>query len=263
MKITILPKKLTAVMVTTLFAAFLIPSQAAADLLDDIVKRGTVNLCTAALAPWEYKDPASGKWEGFNPDLARLMAKELGVKIKWLELGWGTTIAGLTAGKCDIAWIAFVRTAKRAMVVDFADPHFVFGEFVAVAKDEKRFKSLDELNQPDIIFAARPDFTETLTRKYFPKAQVRVIVGDNPDGPRLEVRAGRADAAMDDGPTLAAFMKQHDWLRVLDLPSFEDNGASWAVRPGNEHLLRFLNAFLVQVKESGELDQLIDKWMKF
>jgi ABC-type amino acid transport substrate-binding protein len=231
------------------------------DLLDEITKRGSVRLCTAAAEPWEFKDPTTGKWDGYNPALAEELGKALNVKVEWVEEGWGTTIAALQANKCDIAWIAFVRSAKRALVVDFAEPHAVFGDVVGVKRTDNRFKTYADLNKASVTFAARPDYGEVLTRKYFPNAKVRVVQGDNPDAARLELQAGRADAVVDDGPTYAAFIKKHSWMKILDQPPLETNGSAWAVRPGNEHLLHFLNTFIVAMKENGILDPLQQKWL--
>ena len=54
------------------------------DLLDEITKRGSVRLCTAAAEPWEFKDPTTGKWDGYNPALA----EELGYFTLPLRPNW-------------------------------------------------------------------------------------------------------------------------------------------------------------------------------
>ena len=256
------------------FAALMMPGLAAVgaasaqesgDLLQQIIDRGTVRLCTAALAPWELKDPATGEWMGYNPDLARDFAEAINVEIEWVEAQWGTAIAALQANQCDIGWAAFARTPQRALAVEFVDPHFVFGNFIAVAADNEAVKTYEDLNNPDVIFAVRPDFSEVLIKEFFPNAQIRVIQSDNPDAPRLEVRAGRADAVVDDGPTFAEFMRKpgSDWLKVVDLPPLTANGASWFLRPGNQRLLNFLNTFLEYQKEQGRIEELTEKWMSF
>ena len=228
-----------------------------------ILDRGAVVICIPALAPWAFKNPDTDKWDGFVPGLAYQMAEELGVDIEWVELNYATTIPGLLAGKCDVAMGSFVRSAKRAIVVDFTDSHFDFGTFVAISKDDNRWTSYAQMNSPDFTFASRPDYSEVLTRKHFPNANVRVTQGDNPDSARLEVRAGRADGAVDDGPTLAMFNRQHDFLKVFDGPSLEGNGAAWAVRPGDDHMREFLNTFLLSTHETGLYQELVDKWMAF
>ena len=233
------------------------------NLVEQILDRGKIVICTASLAPWAFKNPDTNKWDGFVPELAYQLADEMGVETEWVEINYATMIPGLRAGKCDVAFGSFVRSAKRAMVVDFTDAHFVFGTFVALRKDDNRWTSYEDMNSPDFTFAARPDYSEVVTKKYFPKAKIRITQGDNNDIPRLEVRAGRADGAIDDGPTLAAFNAEHDFLQVFDGPSLEGNGAAWAVRPGNDHMREFLNIFLLSRKELGEYDRLVQKWMAF
>jgi ABC-type amino acid transport substrate-binding protein len=251
-----------------LIAALAGPRPAAAqagDLMQEIISRGTVKLCTAALAPWEFKDPNTGEWLGYNPELAQDFAKAANVKIEWVEAQWGTAIAALQAGKCDIGWAAFARTTQRALAVEFVEPHFYFGNFIAIKADNQKIKTYQDLNSPDVIFAARPDYSEVLLKQFFPKAQIKIIQSDNPDGPRLEVRANRADAVVDDGPTFAEFLRKKDnsWLKVLDLPPLTQNGAAWFLRPGNQRLLNFLNTFVEYEKEAGRIDELTKKWMSF
>ena len=233
------------------------------NLVDEVLDRGKIVLCTSSLAPWAFKNPDTNKWDGFVPELAYQMADEMGVEIDWVELNYGTMIPALLAGKCDVAFGSFVRSAKRAIVVDFTDSHFDFGTFVALRKDDERWTSYEQMNSPDFTFAARPDYSEVITKKYFPNAKVRITQGDNNDLPRLEVRAGRADGAIDDGPTLAAFNAEHDFLKVFDGASLEGNGAAWALRPGTDHMREFLNTFLLSRKELGEYDRLVQKWMDF
>jgi ABC-type amino acid transport substrate-binding protein len=256
---------LAAVMIPGLAAVGPAVAQQSGDLLQDIIDRGTVRLCTAALAPWEFKDPATGEWHGYNPDLARDFAEALGVQIEWVETQWGTAIAALQANQCDIGWAAFARTTQRALAVEFVNPHFTFGNYIAVAADNDAVQSYEDLNNPDVLFAVRPDFSEVLIKQFFPKAQIKVIQSDNPDAPRLEVKAKRADAVVDDGPTFAEFFRKpgNEWLKVLDLPPLTENGASWFLRPGNQRLLNFLNTFLDYQKEQGRIEELTERWMTF
>ena len=260
-------RKLAAVFAVVAMAVTGITQSASAqqqsNLVEQAIDQGKIVICIPSLAPWAFKNPDTDKWDGFVPDLAYLMAIEMGVDIEWVELNYATMIPGLLAGKCDVAMGSFVRSAKRAIVVDFTDSHFDFGNFVAIAKDDTRWTSYEQMNSPDFTFAARPDYSEVLTKKHFPNAKIRVTQGDNPDGPRLEVRAGRADGALDDGPTLAMFNRQHDFLKVFEGPSLEGNGAAWAVRPGSDHLRLFLNTFLLSTKEKGQYQTLVQKWMAF
>ena len=166
-------RKLAAVLAVSVMAVLGTIRSASAhpeqNLVDDILDRGEIVLCTSSLAPWAFKNPDTNKWDGFVPELAYQMADEMGVEIDWVELNYGTMIPALLAGKCDVAFGSFVRSAKRAIVVDFTDSHFAFGTFVALRKDDDRWTSYEQMNSSEFTFAARPDYSEVLTKKALPQ----------------------------------------------------------------------------------------------
>lgn len=231
-------------------------------LLDQIRERGVVRLCMASFIPYAWIDLDTDEWLGYDPELGREFAKQLNVELEIVEVQFSTAIAALQAKKCDIAWLGLVRIAKRALVVDFADPYIGWGIYVGVHRDDNRFKSYDDLNKPEITIAARPDYSGEMAKKFFPNAKHLILQTTNYDAPRMEILAGRADATVDDGPSLGLFQKEHEWFKTLvDLGPKEPNEGAFAVRPGNERLLNFINAFIAHQKEGGLIPTLMAKYM--
>lgn len=92
-----------------------------ADLLDDVKKKGTLNVGTEMqYAPFDFlKDNTQ---VGFNADLFAEIGKELGVKVKFADLPWPSVLPGLTAKKFDMVAGPVTIRAKRAEKFRFTSP---------------------------------------------------------------------------------------------------------------------------------------------
>ena len=60
-------------------------------------------------APMDYKDD-SGKWIGFDADLATAVAKDLGVKVEFVEIDWDNKILELDNKSIDCVWNGMTLT---------------------------------------------------------------------------------------------------------------------------------------------------------
>ena len=72
--------------------------------------------------PEMWKDLKTGEIKGFWMDMARKMAKDLGVEVQFIDSDWDGLIPGLQSGKFDIVLAQMAITSKRALAVDFAKP---------------------------------------------------------------------------------------------------------------------------------------------
>src|SRR5262245_62501189 len=90
----------------------------AAGLVDEIKQRGTMRFC---VADWPYltKDPKTGKWTGYDADLAEALASRFNAKVEFVDSSWGNMIPALLAKKSDVAWRGFFHPEERAKVVDY------------------------------------------------------------------------------------------------------------------------------------------------
>jgi len=129
---------LTALVVSATFLGTTRPS-GAAGLVDEIKQRGTMRFC---VADWPYlqKDPKTGKWSGYDADLAEALAGRLGAKVEFVDSSWGNMIPALLAKKCDVAWGGFFHTEERQKVVDYTKDVHNTGLVVVVKQGETRFR---------------------------------------------------------------------------------------------------------------------------
>jgi polar amino acid transport system substrate-binding protein len=81
-----------------------------------IKSQGTLIVGITDFAPMDYKD-GSDEWIGFDADMARLVADELGVDIKFVEIDWDNKIMELNSKNIDVVWNGMTLTneAKESM----------------------------------------------------------------------------------------------------------------------------------------------------
>jgi ABC-type amino acid transport substrate-binding protein len=228
--------------------------------LDVIKKRGEIQLMITNNYPYQFKEPGKDAWIGFNIDLAEILANELKVKVALSEVTWATLVPSLLAKKGDIAWTAAAMTTARAQVVWFVQPASYTSNNIVVRKGDGRFKALGDFNDDKITFAVFPGAPETLVRSFFPKAKVRSLTGDNPQLPRLEVVAGRADASITDYDTAVKFAEANPTAAVWEVAPVSVTGNHWLVRPDDEHFVRFLDAFVQDMRNRNVIVNLGEKW---
>jgi polar amino acid transport system substrate-binding protein len=230
-----------------------------ASVLNQVLKRGTLVVGTEMqFFPFEYADE-KGEPVGFDMDLARLAAKELGVQIEIKDMEFTGLIPSLQGGKVDMIISGMTGTLTRAKTVSFTEPYFVTG--LCVLLSEKRaagIRDAKELNAPDRILAVKLGTTgDLITEKRFPKAKVNRFKEET--ACVREVVTGRADAFLYDQISLVKHNKQNpDTTRVL-LKPFTYEPFAIAIRKGDFDFLNWLNMFLETIRKDGRYDELYRK----
>lgn len=232
--------------------------------LNSIVQKGQLSVCMEpGYMPFEMKDK-KGRIIGYDVDMAKRMAKEMGVKLKLVPTAWDGIIAALIVGKCDMIMSGMTITQQRNLKVNFANPYIVVGQTV-MAKKGLGVNSAKDLDKPQYTIVTKLGVTgEIATRKFFKKA--KIVTFETEADAASEVLNGKADAMVYDQPYNILFMseKGKDKLVHLDTPlTYEPLG--WAIRKGDPDFLNWLNNFLRQIKEDSVIDfynQLNNKWLR-
>jgi len=231
--------------------------------LNAIIKRGELRVgLDAGYMPFEMTTK-QGEIVGFDVDLAKEMAKAMGVKLTIVNTDFDGIIPALMADKFDIIISGITVTQERNLKINFADPYIVVGQTVLVAKKHAgTVKSYKDLNDPKYVVASRIGTTgEQAVKRLMPKAQYKSFEKES-DG-AMEVINGNADAFVYDLPFCAVFMAQQgaDKLIFLDEP-FTYEPLGFGIKPGDPDFLNWLNNFLRQIKADGRYDRIYNKWIK-
>lgn len=230
--------------------------------LEQIQRRGELRVgLEAGYMPFEMLNK-KGDLIGFDIDLARVMAKAMGVKPRFVNTQWDGIIPALLTGKFDLLMGGMTVTPERNLKVNFADPYIVIGQSVVLAKKHAgTVKDYAALNAPQFTIATKLGTTgDIAARKYLPKARIRQYESESDAA--NEVRSGRADAMVYDLPFNAIYCAQNPERLVHLKEPFTYEPLAWAVRKGDPDFLNWLNNFLMLVKGDGTYDALYRKWFE-
>jgi len=231
--------------------------------LEQILQKGELRVgFEAGYMPFEMTDQ-KGEFVGFDIDMAKMMAKAMGVKFVPVNTAWDGIIPSLITGKFDIIMSGMTVTQERNLKVNFADPYIVVGQAILLnKKHEGAITSYKDLNDSKYIVTSKLGTTgEQAVKRYIPKCTYKSF--ETETEAVLEVINGKADAYVYDQPNCVVIMAQQGVgkLVFLDEP-FTYEPLAWAVTKGDPDFLNWLNNFLRQVKNDGRYDQIYNKWIK-
>ncbi|NJB66659.1 polar amino acid transport system substrate-binding protein [Desulfobaculum xiamenense] len=231
--------------------------------IETILKSGVLRVgLDPGYAPFEMTDK-NGKVIGFDVDIAKELAKAMGVKLEVVNTDFDGIVPALLADKFDIIISGMTLTQERNLQISFADPYIAAGQAVLVNKKfEGVVKSYRDLNDPKYTVASRIGTTgEMATKRMMPKANYKSF-DKEPDG-AMDVANGQSDAFVYDLPFCVVFMAQQGGknLFILDKP-FTYEPIAMGIKRGDPDFLNFLNNFMKQIKSDGRYDRIYDKWIK-
>lgn len=231
-------KKLSLLLVACVAAMVLTASAAVSGTIDEIRERGTLRVgLEPGYMPFELTNQ-KGEIIGFDVDMAKRMAKAMGVKLELVSTAWDGIIPALMTGKFDIIMSGMTLTQERNMTVEFASPYILIGQSVLVNKKlEGKVTSYKDLNDPKYTVASKLGTTgEQATKKMIPNA--KYISYETEQEGVIEVVNGKIDAFIYDMPfnAIAASEKGAGKIFHLDEP-FTKEPLAWAVRVGDQHYI--------------------------
>jgi len=226
--------------------------------MEKIVKTGKLTIAVQTQGPPVSFVNKAGKRTGLAIELARLMAKDMGVELVIQDYDWKGLIPALKSGKADLIAADMTPTAKRHMQVVFTNPVF-YAENVAFAMKSKGFTSWSDLNKAGIkVGATQASTYATAVTAKMPKATLKEYSGGNPQTVQAVV-SGRIDGGVSDRATIASFINNNDKITVLD-GTLTKEPLGFAVRPDSMHLLTAINNYIRLIEYDGRLEETLNYW---
>ena len=241
------------------------PAAAQDDAIAQIKDAGVLRVGLAESVPFQFKDPKTNEWMGFNVDQAKELAEHLGVKLETVDSTWATLIPGLMTNKFDICMVDMFATPIRAVTVLFTNPYILVG-YKMFAPESSAATTWEDLNKPGKVFAqVSGTYDEQLARDNFPKAEVQALITDNNNTMFMEVANGNADAALMTNIGIQMFMAKNPNVKIkLIEPEriMSPTGNAYAIRPGNYHFLNMLNTWIAYNTNNGHIEEQKKKWLE-
>jgi polar amino acid transport system substrate-binding protein len=230
-----------------------------ADGLAAIRHKGTLVVGTASgYYPFEMVDKQN-QLVGFDVDIAKAIAKDLGVKLEWQNYAFSGLIPAMQSNKVDLVIAGMTATDKRKEVVDFTMPYFTSGQALLVNKNVPNIKKWQDLDQKGWVIAVSQGTTADQTAsKMFKNATVKKFDGSALAG--LELLNGHAQAVIHEVPWVAIYHRLHPAETYAILEPFTTEHLSIAVPRGNPQVVEYLNGFLTRFAKSDEYGKMYKYW---
>ena len=228
------------------------------NLLDEIKDRGTLRVgMVLQFEPQMYIDE-NGEPAGYDVDLMRMLAEDLGVELEINDLEFEAMIPGVLARQFDLASVGLVGRPARLEQLWFTCPYVPYGQVVVVNNDSA-VKTRSDLNSSDVTMTALAGSTAAnLISKEFSEANL-VELDQAPAF--LEVASGRADAIVVENYLAQPFVAENPTTSILDPtdPFLAAEYGAFALPRGEVVWLEYLNGWLGYYIARGTLDDLYEK----
>lgn len=230
--------------------------------LTTIMERGVLRVGFDTFVPWAMKDK-TGKFIGFEIDVAERFAKDLGVDIELVPTAWKGIIPALLAGKFDLLIGGMSIRADRAQQIYFSTPYYYSGQsLVAHRKLADGFETVEDFNDPDVTIAVRTGTTaQKAAERFFPKAEKKLF--DKEPQALQELMMGRAHGFVSMAPLPAQEAAKNPDKLFVPLPrnlTNEPNGIG--MRKGDPDLLNYVDSWIHQVRGEGWIQERYHYWFQ-
>ncbi len=241
-----LPKAGRAGLVAALALALALPL-AAQDALDRVMAAKVIRIGTeGTYPPFTFHD-AGGALVGFDVEIARELARRLGVRAEFVESKWDGLIAGLDSGRYDIVVNQVTVTEARKAKYDFSRPYIVSKAVLVVREDEKAIKSFDDLKGKKAAQSLSSNFGKLAAEK---GAVVVAVEGFSQSVDLL--LSGRADATINDSLSFLDFKARKPGARLKVAAALpEADRQAVIMRKGNPALVAAIDKALADMMADG------------
>lgn len=210
-------------------------------------------------APFEFQNEKN-EYVGIDIDLLNAIADDQDFDVDLRPLGFDSSVQGVQSNQLDAMIAGMSITDERKKSFDFSDPYFDSGIQMAVKADDDETTSLDDLKGKTVgakVGTESATFLEDNKDKY----EFDVKNYDDATGLYGAVKNGTVVAIFDDFPVLGYAINQGEQLKLVGEPQ-KGNSYGFAVKKGeNKELLEKFNAGLKKMKESGEYDKIVAKYI--
>lgn len=230
-------------------------------VIEDIKKRGAIKIGLSIFTPWSMRDK-NGELIGFELDVGRKLAEDMGVEPEFIPTAWDGIIPALVSGKFDVIISGMTTTPERNLTINFTNPYAYSGLTMLTNIEMTDGMALEDFNSPDITFSARRGATPAaLIAEMFPEAEL--LLFDEDGAAAQEVLNGNAHATMASEPAPSTEARRYpDKLAVPFDMTFSATGESFGLRKGDPDALNYFNNWINIHTRNGWLKQRNDYWFK-
>ena len=231
--------------------------------LDKIMETKVIRVGT----PGDYRPFAIKTDTGFSGhdiDLIETMAKELGVKVEYVQTSWPNLMKDLQSNQFDVAVGGITRNVNRIRMVEMLPGYAPFGKVALVrSADKAKFTTAESLNQPSVRVIKNPGGTnETYVLANLKAAQVATH-DKNAEIPAL-IAEGKGDVMITETYEALHYAKADPRLHAafIDAPLTPKNTLGFMLPTDDADYVRVMDFVWGLVDSRGGVKQAANKWLK-
>lgn len=204
-----------------------------------------------------------GSYSGFGIEIAEVIAKELGVGIRFVQTSWPTLTADVLDDpqKFDFAIGGITITDKRLETMLMSDGYLANGKTILCRQtDANKFKSLEDIDKPEVKVMVNPGGTNELLAKEKLTNSTIIVHQNNLEIPHL-IAEGVADIMITEITEAPYYTSIDERLAapLIDKP-FTKGFIGVLMRKGQEDLMKTVNKVIERMKKDGSLKKLHEKY---
>ena len=230
---------------------------AAAQTVDEIKRRGVVRIgVLSELPPWGFLD-ASGQLAGYDVDVGNLLAQKLGVRAEFSGMTVSARIAQLMTNKVDMLLATMGMYPERAKAVQFTEPYAGL-KIILLANKNQKIEKLEDAAKLRIGVTRGAAQDIAITKGLPPGSDIRRF--DDDSAVIQALVTGQVEAAGANTTYMINIRKVMPNNEFEQKLVFNDQWMGVAIRPGQKDLNTWLNTAIDELKASGQLEAISQKW---
>ena len=207
----------------------------------------------AEFPPYEYHE--GHKIVGIDVEICQAIADEMGKKLVIEDMAFDSVITSVYTGKADLGAAGLTITEDRLKNINFSTPYATAAQVIIVTEDS-------DIASPDDLVGKKIGVQLGTTGD---------IYAEDIENAELErynkgfeavqaLSQGKIDAVIIDNEPAKVYVSQNDGLKIVD-EAFTYEEYAIAIAKDNTALLNEVNAAISKLKESGKLDEIVDKYI--
>ena len=205
--------------------------------------------------PIAFEDE-TGKPAGLDIDIIQAVAQEIGYRVSFRATAFAYLFSALENNLADVAISELTITEARKNIVDFTKSYYQGGLALLIRSDDT-VRNMDDLKGKSVGVKSRS--TGDFYMEKHPEAAIHRL-SNFPDLAQLFTN-GVIDAIVFDKPVIEQWLARNAISgRIIDLDGAESYGIAY--RKNNADLGRKLDKAIDSLTKSGNLDAMINKWMR-
>lgn len=213
----------------------------------------------ATYVPFEFKTKDGSDYTGYEIDVVRAVAKEMGKNVEFRNIAFDGLIPALQSKEVDMSASGMTATRERAEKILFAAPFYETKLAVVTRKDSDIHSVADMTKGQEIAVQVG-----TTAAYYAQDKGMKIRSFDHASDIVMELKAGGAAAGILDKPAADYFVANDgkDDFRVVDVPNSKVQYFAFGFNKDNKELQQQVNQAIQKLKDDGTLNKLYEKWFK-